>query len=263
MEGKRIGKYALLGGCAGIYYAFLYINPYGGKIGLSELILQLSGNRADFPPGFYAGGLLNLMMVLLPVYVCSAYAGVELYRHYCTASVFIFSRIEKRLSWYIPCVLKILCYAILFEVTAVITAAGISLIRHTVTMDSGSLYLCLMHILIHGLYLFILAMLVNFAAIRFGSSRSYIAVISVQMAFTTLLLIHKDDHLLDLVKYNPMANLIISWHIADIQVMQNGMDLIPFAFSILYFTAIALLISVIGAVIVRKHDLIVNDMEEL
>ena len=52
MKHKEITFLLLMGFCCGSLLAFSYINPYNGQITLSELILQLSGSRGEFPLGF-------------------------------------------------------------------------------------------------------------------------------------------------------------------------------------------------------------------
>ena len=80
----------------GVWLSFAYINPYGGTITLSELVLQLSGARGTFALGLNLSELLDLTLRLVPMLVFQALAGTLMYQYYCTASVYVFSRIERR-----------------------------------------------------------------------------------------------------------------------------------------------------------------------
>ena len=84
----------------GVWLSFSYINPYGGSITLSELVLQLSGARGTFALDLNLNELLDFTLRLVPVLVFQALAGTLMYQYYCTASVYVFSRIERRTAWY-------------------------------------------------------------------------------------------------------------------------------------------------------------------
>ena len=49
----------------GVWLSFAYINPYGGTITLSELVLQLSGARGTFALGLNLSELLDLTLRLV------------------------------------------------------------------------------------------------------------------------------------------------------------------------------------------------------
>ncbi len=76
----------------GVWLSFAYINPYGGTITLSELVLQLSGARGTFALGLNLSELLDLTLRLVPMLVFQALAGTLMYQYYCTASVYVFSQ---------------------------------------------------------------------------------------------------------------------------------------------------------------------------
>ena len=84
----------------GLWLSWSYMNPYGGVTTLSSLVEQLSGSRGDFPLEPNMSELLSFTLRLLPFLVFQALAGISFYRHYCTASVYIFSRMPNRLKWY-------------------------------------------------------------------------------------------------------------------------------------------------------------------
>ena len=46
---KRTLLLLLAAAVLGIWLSWVYINPYGGQILLSQLVLQLSGARGEFP----------------------------------------------------------------------------------------------------------------------------------------------------------------------------------------------------------------------
>ena len=53
----------------GIFLSFMYVNPFGESITLSETILQLSGSRGEFPLGTSATELMAFLMRMFPSYI--------------------------------------------------------------------------------------------------------------------------------------------------------------------------------------------------
>ena len=94
MKRERIAlvTIAVLGGC---FLSITYVNPYHHTISLAELVLQLSGSRGNIPMGFSMNELLLLTMRMVPDYLMEMYLGTMLYKHFCTASVYVFSRYPK------------------------------------------------------------------------------------------------------------------------------------------------------------------------
>lgn len=84
----------------GVWLSVTFVNPYDSSLTLSYLVFQLGGARGDILLEFNMLDLLEFSLRLVPNLVFQAYAGTAFYRHYCTASVYIFSRIPKRLIWY-------------------------------------------------------------------------------------------------------------------------------------------------------------------
>ena len=105
---RKLFLIPLLGLLFGAAAALAFVNPYSGAISLSELTLQLSGSRGEFQLGFGVVELVELTLRWVPMFVFEMYLGAELYRFFCTASVYIFSRTPRRLSWYAkenaPCI---------------------------------------------------------------------------------------------------------------------------------------------------------------
>ncbi|MDE6635998.1 MAG: hypothetical protein K2K09_05255, partial [Lachnospiraceae bacterium] len=73
---------AVLGG---MYLSVMYINPDSGTITLSELILLLTGSGVKFVLGFSYLELAVFAMRLFPAFIFVMYAGIMLYRNFCTA----------------------------------------------------------------------------------------------------------------------------------------------------------------------------------
>lgn len=110
----------------GVWLSATYVNPYESSLNLSYLVFQLGGARGDILLEFNMLDLLGFTLRIVPNLVFQAYAGTTFYRYYCTASVYIFSRIPERLIWYrresVILALQALMYQGLILVSAVVTA---------------------------------------------------------------------------------------------------------------------------------------------
>lgn len=257
----------------GVYLSLWYINPYHGVTTLSEAVLQLSGSRGDFALGFSYSELAAFAMHLFPEFIVELYAGIMLYQHFCTASVYVFSRYPHRVKWYLGeagrlggavCIFNMLLLAV-----AILTAA----IRYEVQMDGAGLMLLAYHFAIHSLWMYAMTLLVNLLAVYLGSSTAYAWVISAQLVcivllnLMNLLVKHSGGRLTygNVLRWNPIAHLVLGWHdrnvesiipayaSPDIRMDLNG--------SLMTFFLLGVVVTSAGAFIIKKHDLLVSDVE--
>ena len=262
---------AVLGG---VYLSVMYINPYSGVAALSEMILQLSGSRGRFALGFSYSDLVDLGMRLFPEFIFELYAGIMLYRHFCTASIYIFSRYPYRVKWYIReaghlggavCIFNLILLAV-----TIFTSAG----RYELQIDSAGIVLMAYHFLIHSLWIYAMALAVNLLAIYFGSNTAYGLVISVQLVCIALLNLmdwlvrYYDGGKLSyekVIKWNPVAHLVLAWHSSSIesvsQVLTSPYMQVDLKCSLIMLLLFGIIMTSIGAFIVKEYDLLVSDLE--
>ena len=255
----------LVGVLGGIYQAFAYINPYSGTIQLSELVLQLSGSRGEFSLGNSLTELLDFSMRMLPGFIFSAFVGTELYRHFCTASVYVFSRHPHRLMWYSKEVMVILKSVALVQVIQIGTAIAVTECRYQVIFDAAGIGLLIYHFAIHSLWLFLSTLLINLLAIYIGSDSAYITVIGGQIALITVLTFAKEDTSPIIRIANPISHLVIGWHGSNnalySQVLRTAYQHLNLNDSLCLMVLLSILIMVIGGVIIKKHDLLISNLE--
>ncbi len=257
----------------GVYLSVLYINPYGGKTTLSEAVLQLSGSRGPFVLGFSYSELASFAMCLFPAFILEAYAGILLYRHFCTASVYVFSRYPYRVKWYVGEVFHLSGAVCGFNLLLLVTAMLIAAVRYELTIDSAGIVLIGYHFFIYSLWEYIMALLVNLFAIYLGSSTAYASVVSMQLVCIVLLnlmdlLIKYYDGRLSygkLLVWNPIAHLVLGWHDGSMEILDptltsSYMQLNLYA-SLIIFLLLGIFITFVGAFIIKKQDLLVSDLE--
>lgn len=258
---------------SGVYLSVMYVNPYNGVIALSEMTLQLSGSRGSFAMGFSFTDLAAFIMRLFPQFIFELYAGIMLYRHFCTASVYVFSRYPHRVKWYIREIGHLggavcIFHLILLAVT-IITTAG----RYELQIDSAGIVLTAYHFCLHALWVYAMTLSVNLLAIYCGSSTAYSFVISVQVICTVLLslmdwLVRYYDGKLsygNVIKWNPIAHLVLSWHSSDMehvnQVLTSPYLQVDLKGSLIMFLLLGMIITFVGMFIIKEYDLLISDLE--
>lgn len=258
----------------GFMLSMAYINPYGGKISLSELILQLSGSRGTFVLEPSPLELLGFAMRIFPAWILEVFLGVSLYQHFCTASIYIFSRCSNRKKWYWKEISVIGCHVLLFHAILLGTAILTALFRYSVSFHFTGILLLLYHLVLHSLWSYSIIILINIFALKFGSSIAFLSVLIAQTIEISLLGIVKIlENLFEitektksiLLQLNPMSHLVLGWQrslITKLDTIQVS------AYEGFYLeNSLILLISMcigslfIGAKIIEKYDLLVSDSE--
>lgn len=267
----RYGKLSLAALLSGVYLSLMYVRPYEGAITLSELIFQLSGSRGVFMLGLSFSELTEFVLRLFPMFIFEMYAGIMLYRHFCTASIYVFSRCPHRMKWYAFEALSLFVSVCLFNILMLAAAVFTSVCRYEVHTDGEGIRLLIYHFLIYSLWTYITALLVNLAAMYFGSSTGYTIVAAVQLIF--IMLLNFADFLVrhsgsgatyeQLLTWNPIAHLILGWHKGSTAVGDHPpyIQNISLNHSAAVFLAIGAAVTFAGALIIKKHDLLVSDIE--
>lgn len=195
MEGIRINGnmhhekrvVILIGILSGICISLGFIRPFDGVITLPELVLQLSGSRGELSMSCNLVELIGFMLRMMPNYIMILVFGNKLYGHFCTASIYVFSRCPNRMKWYGKEMLQVINLICIFELVFLSTTAIASVLRYQVIFSVGGFILLGCHALIFMLWNFTLVLLVNLLAINIGSSAAFTLVMVVQMTCTAAL----------------------------------------------------------------------------
>lgn len=269
----KYGPLFLTAAAGGVYLSLMYINPYNGVITLSETILQLSGSRGTLALGFSYSELAAFAMRLFPEFMIELYAGIMLYRHFCTASTYVFSRYPHRVKWYLGEVGRIGGTVCLFSMLLLATAILTTAVRYKLLADNAGILLLTYHFIIHSLWIYVMTLSVNLLAIYLGSSSAYAWVISVQLVCIVLLnlidlLVRYCDSRLtyeNAVIWNPIAHLVLGWHGSSLkgvnQVLTSSDIRMDLNGSLILFFLLGLILTSVGAFVIKKHDLLISDLE--
>ena len=237
----------LIGILSGICISLGFIRPFDGVITLSELVLQLSGSRGELSMSCNLVELIGFMLRMMPNYIMILVFGNKLYGHFCTASIYVFSRCPNRMKWYGKELLQLINLICIFELVFLSTTAIASVLRYQV---------------IFMLWNFTLVLLVNLLAINIGSSAAFTLVMVVQMTCTAALSIIniltkmqiKQDIIYVFLWLNPVAHTVLGWHRSTLLEV----ELANSRYSLNLVTSITVLM---GGQLIQKKDLLAEDME--
>lgn len=270
----KLSMLCIIAAVGGISLSVLYINPYGGEILLSGALLQLSGSRGDFALHATMTEMVSFAMRLLPMYFFEMYFGIMLYRHFCTASIYVFSRYPKRMRWYLGECLALWGDALLFQVLLLAAALFTAAVRYRLTIDAGGLLLGAYALAIPALWTYAATLAVNLIAVKAGSSAGFGAVAAAQTVCVVLfgledaleryggIALGPEGYLL---RCNPMASLVMGWHSSGTEVLDQAVHApyrtIDFNHSLALCLVLCVVVLAAGAWTVQRHELLKADSE--
>lgn len=262
---KRDGNRLLypLAVMGGVFLSVLYVNPYGGEIALSELVLQLSGSRGKFALAYSVSELVSFFMRMAPAWIFEVYMGIELYRHFCTASIYVFSRCTNRMKWYQRELVSLGRKVLRFQAVLLCFVIVVTALRYQVQFDFAGMVLLLYHFFLHSLWLWAGTILINLLALRVGSSMSFTIVMMMQMLCVALWGLNERLGLF--LHVNPVSHIVLGWHSSCINVVNAALNPPYKGFyleeSVLFYLVINMIIATVGAILVCRRDVLISDSE--
>ena len=269
---NKIFPVLIAGILSGGILSIVFINPYDGRILVSEAILQLSGSSGAFPltPAFK--DLISFTIRMIPDYMFELYIGIELYRHFCTASVYVFSRTPNRSRWYIREVIEVAVAVFGYQIIKMFAAMSVTFLHYKIEPDHFGFFLLVFHIIVHSLWVFTVSLLINLISIKYGSNNAFIWIVGIQIFMTALLeLVQIFESNLTLTKIflnvNPIAHLVVGWHTGTIKELKNSLEVayitLDFKVTLVTMLAISIFSVIVGMYLVSQHEfLILNANEE-
>lgn len=267
---KRVGSLLLTGILAGIGLSFLIKSPYVETAALSKVVLVLSGSSWDSAMQFHSAALVDFTLRILPILLLELYLGLDLYRFFCTASIYIFSRITDRASWFRREALTAAFYTLLANGSLLFGVVSTSFFLYQLIPDVAGWMLCFVHLILYSLWTYFFVMLIVLLAIPFGSTMAYSFTICVQGGMIALLLLlsafDQDSVWIErLLPWNPVAHIILGWHSAWIpslaQALDDPLGKQSLVGSILFLTLACFFVFYLLERLIQRYDMISESVE--
>lgn len=243
------------------------------EILLSNIILVFGLSDVSF----ILADLIELSIRLLPFFIFQILFGTYIYQRFCSASIYYFSRCHNRVKWFIKESVKLYAFAFVYPFMMVISGVAVASITNKVVLNPGSLILLIYYGIIHSLWLFLTALLMNVIAIVFDSSYGFMAVVGIQMVSVSSLLLWAEKNVwslqdttnfekhVTLLKFNPISHLILTWHSSPLLAVNEQINHLTIDFnlnaSVVFFFLISLVVIVFGCFVVKKQEWITLNKE--
>lgn len=259
MRTFRICTALIIAVFSGVLLSIAYVNPYTGTLSISEIVMQLSGSRGELPLELYLQDLVSFSLRMIPGWVFECYFGVAFYQHFCTASVYVFSRRPDRIGWYLREAAHIGIASLAYQLALMGAVVFTTMLRYQVYLDSASGLVFLIHWIAHSLWIFSMTVLINLASIRWGSSGAFGTVIGAQVILIVLLKVASIFPAV--LRFHPIAWLVLGWQDGLGPAFHPPYSGLFFGTSLLYLFIGCVVVLAVGAVVVSKYDLLVIDSE--
>lgn len=224
------------------------------------------------------GALPEFARNLVPVLLYQAVFGGYLYRHFCTASVYYFSRCAKKAAWFLKESGKLYLYGLVYEM--VYFSSGIFIVAVTAGARAGidEILFFLITIWIYSMFLFLTTLMVNLIAIAVNSVAGFGIVAGAELFFSTLFAVWEDWIDFNLyevsemtaqiwaIKCNPISHLVLTWHSSVIPGIETWINDMGISFDLIssagVFTIAAFAVLLAGIFMVRHIQILGTGKEE-
>lgn len=238
---------------------------FHGTVNFSDIVLTLGFSDFDISVDY----LMMLLFRTLHFYMFYFLFGTTIYQHFCTASVYSFTRCVNRRFWFLRQTLKLagcsFMYVLLYPAAVVLTAG----ITNQVKVDEASLVLLVYYVALQGIWIFCLSLLMNVVAIVAESKAAFFIVAGLQLLFPTSLLLW--DGVVTVggveVPINLFRHLILTWHSSGgsdllrqcMSEMERGITL---NMSVLALGTVSVLTVMISVEVVQRMELLSTGVEK-
>lgn len=203
----------------------------------------------------------------MPLLLFQILYGTFIYRHFCTAGVYFFSRKNKRVRWFLIEAAKLYLYAFAYLLIMLLCSIGMMSVLKKTVYDRGTFLLAVYYLLIHSLFLFVTTLVINLLAILFSSLAAFVITEGICMLEIGFFVFQGEypgeAYVLShpwMIHCNPVSHLILWLHESRIEAVDRlihrediGLDL---NHSVLLYLVIAILLLCAGCVIVKKYDFV-------
>lgn len=267
---RKIGKIILFAALVGVFYGIWFLGKKG-DISFSEIIITYAFDYYQFS---YTD-IVYITTRMLPYFLFIFLYGTYIYRHFCVAGVYVFSRCEKRLKWITKEIIKLFSFCLIFVSIIPVSGIGMACITNNITFSKADIVLYMYYVAIFSLWLFTCTLLANALAIRFGGMKGFSVVIIGICICIAVLSLWGDKRMLALtvedidiarrnaflLKFNPISHLFLSWHSSGEIVLNPYIDIHAIDFtlinSVVVMTIVSAITTVVSVIYVKKVDLII------
>ncbi len=230
---------------------------------LSDIILLFGFYNVNYYPQY----IMEITYWFIPLLLFQIIYGTYIYRHFCCASIYFFSRCCNRTVWFLKEMLVLYLFAVVYLFVLIFSGFMAANLFTPVKIGQVSILLLGYYLLIHSLFLLFTTLLINILAILFTSNVSFMIVEGISLfgvaAFCLMgnYFVTQDEFLPQytwMLKLNPIAHLIFSVHGSSIERLNCLINVNGISFdlnlSVFVYLAGIVIVMISGCFIVNYHD---------
>lgn len=203
----------------------------------------------------------------VPLLFFQVFWGTYLYNHFCTASVYFFSRSKSRVKWFITETARLYLYSILYLLIMMLSGIIFSCFFIDIHIQTTAFYIFLYYLLIYSLFLFATTLLINLLSICISSTVAFGIIEGIFFfgiaAHTFLGQFLEYEQVIQnpmLIKLNPFSHLVFSVHssaFSNIDRLINGYNIdFDLNVTVLLYLVLSLAAVVFGIIVIKRYDFI-------
>lgn len=256
-------------GCiCGSLCIFGYYGTVDEAVSLSSVIRTMAMGEA----GFFPGTVSQIIYWYIPIVFFQIIFSTFIYNHFCSSSVYYFSRCENRVKWFLCETTKLYIYCISFMVSMVLSGCVFSLFYMDINIDKSSIILTVYYILIYSVYLYFTVLLINIISICINVTVAFSVTQSIIFGsigvYTMLGTFFSEEYIIAhpiILKLNPFAHIVFSNHSSVFGSINEAINNYGIEFdlclSMVMLSIMAVLITVYGIIIIKKYEFILLNKE--
>ena len=236
---------------------------------VSDIIISLGFGVAECIPR----SIIDITYYFTPVLIFQILYGTYIYRHFCSASVYYFSRTENKIRWYIKQTIELFTFSLLYVILLLGASMASASIFNEVIFSKNDIVLGFYFLVLYVFFVFVTTNFINIFAILFSSGTAFVIVNAVQI-LSMALFVMADTFFAEneitkknlYILLNPIAHLIIRVHTSKNEEMSSLYSTIgkgfDFNISIFVYFTFALISLILGCIIVKLKDVTGNNEQE-
>lgn len=268
-------KYIFLGTIFGVVFGVSYLGEnQADMILLNDVVLKLSFNEfilCKSNAAYYD----KIFLYLVPMLIFQLLSGTEIYSHFCTGSIYYFSRCTNKKVWTIKESAKVAVYSFINTTAILLSFLFVNNIAgKEIVFSFGAICVAGYYILIFSLWNLFFSIIINVLSLKFKSHFSFSIASGLEVLFSLIYVALQDvlykvyDHeelAVTLIKLNPFSMLFIQWHSSKISSINELIDIFDISFDINKTIIILLVMVSIAELLcirmIQKTDLLSSNKE--
>lgn len=200
--------------------------------------------------------IVTVMFDLIELVLFNLLYGAYIYRDLYENSVYIFVRQRNRAKWFRQRLMELFGYCVVYNTIFLGTIFALSVFWSNYAVDNVAINAFVSTYVMLLMFSYWTTVVINILAVRFGSTFSFIICYVGMLILSLLAINHEKIPVIGrfdfLLKFNPLANVIVRWNDGI------GQGLYP----AMYFVILIVITILVGKVVVERMDIGLENREK-